>query len=159
MAQKTQGTKVYIIDPEGTNQGDVLQIACTTGVNTGGAPRDQIESTCLESDARTYEPGLATPGTMTISLNLDPSVESHLRVFQLWQTGTKFDMAIGWGDGTADPDVDTAGDFDLPSSRTFTVLTDAYFSDCPQDFALNSVVKADITVQKSGFPVLFPKSA
>lgn len=159
MAKKTQGTNAYIIDPEGTNAGDVLKISCATGINTGGAPRDQIDVTCLEDDAATFEPGLAKPGTMSIGINLDPTVASHLRLVELWKSGTKFDIAVGWSDGTADADVDTNGDFDLPAGRTFTVMNDAYLVDCPQDFQLNSVVKSEITLQKSGFPTIFPKSS
>ncbi len=158
MAQRTKGTQVYIIDPEGTNEGDVLTISCATAINSGGAPRDQLESTCLESDARSYEAGLATPGQATLNLNFDPTVASHLRIFELWQSGTKFDMAVGFGDGTDPADVDTNGEFDLPDTRTFLVLNDAYFSDCPLDFALNALITAAVTLQKSGFPVLMPKA-
>jgi hypothetical protein len=159
MAIKTQGTKVYIIDPEGTNQGDLLQISCVTTANLGGATRDQLDSTCLESPARTYEPGMPTPGQASLSLNFDPSVPSHLRIFELWKSGTKFDMAVGMSDGTEDPGIDTEGEFDLPSSRSFVVLNDVYFADCPLDFALNALVTAAVTVQKSGLPTLFPKNA
>ncbi len=159
MALKTQGTKVYIIDPEGTNQGDVLQIACATSIDGITAPRDQLDSTCLESAARTYEPGMPTPGQMTINLNFDPSSASHLRVYELWQSGTKFDMAIGYSDGTSDADVDTAGDFDLPSDRSWLVMTDAFFANVPQNLALNALVTASVSVQLSGFPDLFVKSS
>lgn len=154
---KTQGTHVYIIDPDATGGPEIMQIECAISVDGIGGARDQIDSTCLESPARTFEAGLATPGTSTIGLNFDPSSDSHVRLFNLWKAGTKFEMAIGYSDGTAPPTLDTAGDFDFPTTRSFLALHDTFVADFPQNFALNALVTANVAFQLSGFPDLFPK--
>lgn len=155
MPMKSQGTQIYIIDPEDDS---VLNIPCATSLSGISAGRDQLESTCLEAQARTYEAGLATPGQASFSLYFDPKVPSHERIYELWQAGTKFDMAVGFSDGTAAPTVDTAGDFDLPTTRSWVVLLDCYFADVPLDAALNSLLTANVTVQLSGFPTVSPKA-
>lgn len=156
MAIKTQGTHIYIVDPDETEP-VVITIQCVISASGLNAARDQLESTCLESEARTYEPGMPTPGQMSMTLNFDPSSSSHVRVYELWRAGTKFELAIGLSDGTAAADVDSDGMFDLPSTRTFFVSHDAYFADVPIDLALNALVTANVTLQLSGFPELFAK--
>jgi hypothetical protein len=157
MAVKTQGTQLYVIDPDSTGGASVLTIECATSIDGIGAAREQIETTCLESPARTYDAGLPTPGTMTVTLNYDPANESHVRLHELYTEGTKFDAAIGWSDGTAAPTIDTAGDFDFPTTRTYIGLNDSYVADFPFTFGLNAVVTSSVTIQLSGFPTVFAK--
>lgn len=158
MALKTQGTQFYFIDPEGTSGPEVVAIDCVISGDGPSAPRDQLESTCLESEARTYEPGMPTPGQLTLGLNFDPSENSHVRVYELWRAGTKVEIAIGLSDGTAAPTLDSADLFELPTTRSFFVLHDAFFADIPLSLALNALVTANVSVQTSGFPELFPKA-
>lgn len=155
MAIKTQGTQLYIIDPDDDS---LIEVGCMTAINGIEATRDQLETTCLNSDARTYESGMATPGAATFTINFDPSDDSHVRVYELWQSGEKFEMALGYSDGTAVPDVDTAGEFDLPTTRSFLVMHDSYIANVPQDLALNALVNANVSVQLSGFPDLSAKA-
>lgn len=159
MAIKTQGTQLYIIDPDATGGPEVLVIECATSIDGVGGSREQIETTCLEDIARTYEAGLVTPESVTVNINADPTSPSHVRLHELYVAGAKFDMAIAWGDGTAAPTLDTAGDFDLPDTRSFIVASDTYVSNFPFNFALNSVVTSAVTFQLSGFPVWFTKEA
>lgn len=158
MAKKTQGTQVYIIDPDATGGPVVLAIDCVISLDGISAPRDQLDATCLEDQARTFLAGLATPGQVTLGLNFDPATNSHERIYDLWKDGTKFDMAIGWSDGVAAPDLDTANDFDLPTTRSWILLNQVYIADVPLNFALNALVTANIPFQQSGFPTLFPKA-
>jgi len=158
MALKTQGTHLYIIDPDVTGGPTVLTVGCVISIDGIEATRDQLESTCLESEARTYEPGMPTPGQMTFGINFDPADDTHVRVYDLWRTGVKFEMALGYSDGTAVPTIDTSGMFDLPSTRSFMVLHDSYIANVPQTLALNALVNANVSVQLSGFPDLFPKA-
>ncbi|GAB3282652.1 hypothetical protein GCM10027347_59020 [Larkinella harenae] len=158
MALKTQGTHLYLIDPDAVGGPDVLTIGCVTAVNGIEATREQLETTCLDSPARTYEAGLATPGQMTFTINFDPADESHVRIYELWKAGTKFEMALGYSDGTAVPTVDTNGMFDLPPTRSYLVFHDTYIANVPQDLALNALVTANVAVQLSGFPDLFKKA-
>lgn len=163
MAMKTQGTQLYIIDPD-TNE--VMNIRCTTNISGITAARDQLESTCLESEARTYEAGMPTPGQMSFSLYFDPKEESHKRIYELWRDGLKMEMAIGYSDGDKDsnglmsaPGVDSNNLFNLPDDRSWLVLHQSYFADVPQELALNALVTANVTVQLSGFPDVFEKAS
>lgn len=158
MSVTTQGTQIYILDPEASGGPEILTIACATSLDGFGAPREQIEDTCLESSSRTYQPGLKTPGTATVTINADPSNASHVRLHELYTAGTKFDFAIGWGDGTAAPTIDTAGELEFPTSRTYLTGEDAYVSDFPFNFSLNAIVTSGVTLQLSGDLTLFPKA-
>lgn len=153
MAMKTQGTKLYFIDPDG----DVITtVGCITGMTGLTAARDQIETTCLDSDARSYEPGMATPGAASFTINFDTSDASHVRMHELYRAGTKLQWALGWSDGALPPSGASGGQFNLPTSRSW-IEFEAYISDLPFDFALNSVVSSNISVQVSDFPILHPK--
>lgn len=153
MAKKTQGTELYYIDPD-TFQ--TTKVGCVTGINGLTAGRDQIETTCLDSDARTYEAGMATPGAAQFTINFDPGDASHTRLHELYVAGTTLDWALGWSDGTAAPTSDSTA-FDLPTTRTW-ITFEGYVSDLPFDFALNSVVSSQVAIQVSGFPTLTPKA-
>ena len=151
---KTQGTELFFLDPEGT----VTKVGCVNSISGLTAARDQIETTCLDSEARTYEAGMATPGAATFGINFDPDDASHVRLHELYRAGTKIEWALGWSDGTADPTEDTAGnDFVTPNTRTWIVFN-GYVADLPFDFSLNAVVASTVSVQVSDFPVLVPKA-
>lgn len=101
MAIKTQGTQLYFIDPANDS---VVAVQCSTGITGFSSPRDQIETTCLESDSRSYEPGMRTPGAITLNLNFDPSSASHMRIHELYVSGERsVEFALGWSDGTDAP--------------------------------------------------------
>jgi len=155
MSKLTQGTQIYFIDPDDDS---VVAVQCATSFNPGGAPADQIEDTCLESDDRTYKPGLRTPGQATIGLNSDPENASHIRMHELSETNPPPELkwVVGWSDGTAAPTVDVAGDFDLPTTRTWFTFQ-GYISDFPFDFQQNAVVTSTVTVQRSGGSAWIPK--
>ena len=148
MSKLTQGTQIYFIDPDDDS---VVAVQCATSFNPGGAPADQIEDTCLESDDRTYKPGLRTPGQATIGLNSDPENASHIRMHELSETNPPPELkwVAGWSDGTDAPTVDSAGDFDLPTTRTWFTFQ-GYISDFPFDFQQNAVVTSTVTIQRSG---------
>lgn len=153
MAKKTQGTQLYVIDPYDDS---LLTVGCVTTISGITASRDQIETTCLESTARTYVAGMATPGAATFGINFDPSDASHIRLHELYVTGDVLDWAIGWSDGTAAPTINSSGAFVLPTSRSW-IAFDGFIQDLPFDFSLNAVVSSSVSVQVSGFPTLTAK--
>ena len=156
MSIKTQGTKLYFIDPDTE---EVVGVDCMTQFNPGGAPADQLEDTCMEdtSGTRTYKPGLRTPGQASISINADPANASHVRLFELSQGDVvNLHWALGWSDGTAAPTVDSGG-FDLPATRTWFTF-DGYVADFPFDFGLNALVASTVSIQRSGAGVWVPKA-
>ena len=154
MAVKTQGTQLYFIDPEG---GDVVTVGCVTAITGLTAARDQIETTCLDSLAREYVAGMATPGAAQFTINFDPADASHVRLHELYVEGTTLDWALGWSDGTAAPTSDSSA-FTLGATRSW-ITFEGFISDLPFDFALNAVVSSNVSIQVSGFPVLTPATA
>lgn len=132
---------------------DVFEVECITSFSGLSNSRDQIEDTCLsETVARTYKPGLATPASISVGLNADPSNESHYKVFEASQDTSNviLSWALGWADGTSAPNgVDENGDFDLPNDRTWLTFH-GYISDFPFDFSANAVVASTVTIQQSG---------
>lgn len=152
MSVLTQGTQIYFIDPNYSTIGaGVREIECATTFSPGGNPADQIEDTCLSETTRSYRPGLRTPGQATLGLNADPANTSHVRLHELAETDPSpiLQFAVGWSDGTAAPTLDTSGDFVLPSTRTWYTFS-GYVSDFPFDFAANTVVTTQATIQRSG---------
>jgi hypothetical protein len=73
----------------------------------------------------------------------------------LYVEGTDLDFALGWSDGTAAPTSDSTA-FTTPTTRTW-ILFSGFISDLPFDFALNTVVTSNVSVQVSGFPTLVAK--
>jgi len=160
MAKKTQGTELYFIDPA---TDEVMKVGCVTSVTGLTAARDQIETTCLEDQARSYEAGLATPGQAQFGINFDPEDESHVRLHELYVEGVNVPFALGWSDGTGiaptvtAPVGDEPAEFTLPATRSW-ITFDGFISDLPFDFSQNAVVASTVSVQVSGFPVLTPKT-
>lgn len=152
MSVLTQGTQIFFIDPEfDSNGAGVREVECATTFTPGGNPADQIEDTCLSDTSRSYKPGLRTPGQATLGLNADPENESHVRLHQLSETDPSptLKWAVGWADGTSVPTLDSSGDFELPTDRTWFVF-EGYVSDFPFDFAANTVVTTQAAIQRSG---------
>lgn len=156
MAMKTQGTDLYVIDPENNT---VINVGCVTSIDGIDSTIEQIETTCLQDLARTYEAGLATPGAATFEIRTDPRVAAHLRLHQLKQAGTMLLWAVGWSDapGVA-PTADSSGDFELPDDRSWLVFS-GYMSSFPFSFAQNAHVTSSVGIQISGDVSLIPAVA
>lgn len=150
MSKLTQGTQVYFIDNTGSSP-VVEEVECATALNPGGNPADQIEDTCLSSFERTYKPGLRTPGTASLTLNADPESDSHITLHAMSEMNPSptTSWAVGWSDGTDAPTLDSNGEFDLPTTRTWFTF-EGYVSDFPFDFQQNAVVTTDVSIQRSG---------
>lgn len=148
---KTQGTDLYVIDPANDH---LISVGCVLSIDGIDTSLDQIETTCLGDQARSYEAGLATPGQASFGINVDPKNPSHLRLHQLKVAGTSLKWAIGWSEdpGLA-PDIDTAGDYDLPDGRSW-ITFEGYMASFPFSFAQNASVQSTIGIQISGDPVL-----
>lgn len=155
MSKKTQGTRLYAVDPTGNT---LITVGCVTSLSGLSASRDQIETTCLEADAKTYEAGMMSPGAASFGLNFDPEDVTHARLHEIYSTDKSpvMNWAVGFSDGTAAPTIDSSGDFVLPGTRSWITFS-GYIADIPFDFALSSVVKSTVAVQVSGAPVLVPK--
>lgn len=154
MAQKTQGTYLYAIDPDTET---VITVACVTSIDGVDTTNEQIETTCLEGLVRTFVSGLSSPGQAQFGLNFDTGETSHTRLHQLKVAGTTLLWAIGFSDGTAAPTVDTGGYFDLSTARSW-LRFEGFMTNFPFNFAQNSVIQTTVSIQVSGEPLLYAKS-
>lgn len=156
---KTQGSQLYFVYTNDSGIDEVEVVACATAISGLSNPREQIETTCLESDTREYVGGLSTPGQISVTVNFDPNDESHFRLYELWRANSdNFLMAIGFGEPRdVAPTLDTAGEFEYPTNRAFIEFS-GYVADIPLEGALNSVWTSAITIQISGSYTIFRKT-
>ena len=153
MAIKTQGTMLYTIDPANDA---VLVVGCVINLDGIDTTLEQLETTCLESPARTYIAGLATPGAASFQINFDPADASHVRLHEMKVAGTTLEWAVGFSDGTATPTVDSNANFNLPTTRSW-INFDGFMNSYPFTFALNAVVTSTVGIQISGEPIIKKK--
>src|SRR5690606_15493804 len=121
---------------------------------------DQLETTCLESTARTYEAGLATPGTATFNLKLDPQDPSQTELLEMKAAGGSTKWGSGFPDAIGTAPSGAAGSVAefacaLRSNRTWLEL-ECFANSYAFDFSLHATITATVGIQVSGDPVLTP---
>lgn len=156
MAIKTKGTELWLVQEDSSGV-SLIKIGCPTGISGLGGAKSQIEVTCLDSDEQEFEAGFAQPGAVTVNLDFDPAKISHSELWDLSESGENRQWVIGLSDGTAPPTVASGPVITFPTTRTFVEFS-GYVSDLPLDFALNSVVKSAMQIQRSGARVLHVKT-
>lgn len=149
MAKLAQGTALYWID------GTTAQAVAATNISGISAQRDSLESTDLTATAKTFMPGLMSPGSAQFTIQFDPSNTVHKKLHDAYKAGTTLKWALGWSDGTAAPTV-TAGNFTLPTTRSFLSF-EGFIQDVTFDFSLNTIVSSQVSIQVSGMPDLTAK--
>lgn len=160
MAMKTQGTELYTVDPA---DGSIITVGCVTSIDGIDTTLEQIETTCLNAAARTYEAGLATPGSASFGINADPRDASHVRLHELKVAGTTLPWAVGWSDGTGTAPTavqNSNGDYEfvLPASRSW-IEFEGFMNSFPFSFAQNAVVASAVGIQVSGEPAWIPATS
>lgn len=157
---RTAGTTLWLLDPDAACA--ALQVGCPTNISGLDSTIDQIETTCLEDFARTYEAGLATPGTATFTINFEPQDESHTRLLALKKAGTSVQWAIGFPESqdvpTGTTDSEGECEFDLPTTRSW-VTFEGFVNSFPLDVPLNGVFTVNVGVQISGDPDIYPATS
>lgn len=151
MATLTKGTKLYWI-----KGGTTVQEVAATSISGLSAQRDNIETTDLTQTAKTFMPGLMSPGSAQFSIQFDPSNAVHKDLHAAYVAGDTIKWALGWSDGTTAPTV-TAGDFVLPTTRSFLEF-EGFIQDVTFDFSINNVVTSQVSIQVSGMPALSVKA-
>ena len=150
MSVKTQGTELFLIDNvSAPSTPAIVKFACPTGITGLGGATDQIDTTCLGNNERTYVQGLANPGQVSVPFNFDPTQTSHQILFELKEAGTNLDWLIGLSDGTSQPSLNSLDAFVAPTSRTSAEFI-AYISDVNIDIETNEIVRGTLTLQRSG---------
>jgi hypothetical protein len=156
MAQKTKGTELWMLRPDSHGY-TVIKIGCPTGITGVGGAKTQIPTTCLDDTEMTFLAGFGQPGQVTVNLDFDQTKISHQQLFAFNELGDTLKWVIGFSDGTAAPTINSAGVESFPSSRTYLAF-DGYIADLPFDFAINSVTKSTMQIQRSGSRTLHIKT-
>lgn len=146
---KTQGTEVFIVDNTGSE--DVLRkLKCPTGI-TGllSGSTDEIETTCLDANSKSFELGLSDQGELSVPFIFDPLDNSHRSLFDLVQAKEATQIAICLSDSTTAPTLNSSGLIVSPVGRT-TFKFMGLIKNPPLDFAGNEVIRGTMTVRVSG---------
>lgn len=151
MAKLTQGTSLFWLKDATT-----VHKVVATNISGISAQRDSIETTDLEANAKTFMPGLMSPGSAQFAIQFDPTSTVHKDLHAAYVAGTEIKWALGWSDGTAAPTA-AAGEFTLPTTRSFLSF-EGFIQDVTFDFSLNNVVSSNVSVQVSGMPALTAKA-
>lgn len=146
---KTQGTELFFLDTVSNSDAEIVKLACPTGINGLGGPRDQIEDTCLDTTGdKTYVAGLGNPGQVTVPFNMIPRENSHQLLFTLKSDGSTLKWIACLSEGTTAPTV-SAGEFVAPAGRS-SIAFEGFVSDVNIDIATNEIVRGTLIIQRSG---------
>lgn len=139
-----------MIETASASDPTITKMACPTGITGLGGPKDQIETTCLDTiDDKTFVAGLSTPGQVSVPFNLIPRNGSHQFLFTLQRAGTVLKWIMCLSESGTDPTMDTDLEFVAPADRS-SFKFDAFISDVNIDAATNDIVKGTLTLQRSG---------
>ena len=143
---RTQGTKVWI--EHGDAAAPILtQMDCITSISLGDDSVSDIDDTCLEeTDVKTSQPGLTTPGDGEIVIKTDPLNASHMTLLQLAENREPVKVYIGWSDGTTAPILAT-DTVTLPTTRTFSSF-DAILRINSPTFEADSLVEHKVSLKR-----------
>ena len=142
----TQGTQVWI--EHGDSAAPTLtKMDCITSISLGDDSVSDIDDTCLdETDTKTSQPGLNTPGEGEITIKTDPLNASHMKLLQLAENRTPVKVYIGWSDGTTAPTLN-ATVVTLPTTRTFTTFNAILRVSSPT-FEADSLVEHKVAMKR-----------
>lgn len=116
----SQGTHVWIL------HGAVpvlTRILCVKSIGWGDDSTTDIDNTCLdETEVKTSENGLATPGEGNFVINTDPKNATHMTLLQAATNKEVVGVYVGWSDGTSAPTLSN-GEVVLPEDRTWSYAT------------------------------------
>lgn len=153
MAMKTQGTRLYAIDPVDDS---VLSICVVSGIDIGSPSASEIPTTTLCDSVKRYLAGMRDAADVSFTIDFDPSDANHLRLAELQASGDTIKFALGCSDGVAPPTVLT-DEFVLPTTRTWVKFR-GFLKDFPLSFSEDSVIKTQVGVRMDGGHTIVPKT-
>lgn len=150
MSIKTQGTQLYFTDIS-TSTAAIVKLACPTGITgLGGGGADEIDTTCLDADSRSFVRGLKNNGEISVPFIYDPTDNSHRDLYAALNVSENFQFCIGLSDNKdVAPTLDSNDLMVAPAARTSFIFS-GYVPNVPLDFASNEVVRGTFTVKISG---------
>jgi len=149
---KTQGTEVYV-SPDGVA---VDKLGCATSISGLSGPRDQIDTTCLNSAEREYEGGMPTPGQVTIGGIYESTDDLLPELITLKESGDVVQWYLGGSDATTAPTI-TATVLTPPTTRT-GISFKGYLADFTWTMEGNNVWRYELVIQRSGAWALTQKA-
>lgn len=142
---ETKNTRLYFR----YSDSEIHKVACATGITGLGGAGDQIDTTCLDSDEREYVRGMLNPGPLSVPINFIPLSAAHQRLTELRETGERVSWMIVLSDQAGAPvTVDTDNRLIAPGPTSVEFI--GYVSDMNIDIATNEIVRATLTIQRSG---------
>lgn len=142
---ETKGTRLYFA----VDGSDILKVACATGIQGLGGAGAQIDQTCLDSLEMEYFRGMKDPGQVTIPINFIPASASHQALLDLDDSGEKISWMMVLSDQAGEPTVIDSDD-KLVSPGPSTIEFTAYVADFDIQVETNEIVRATLTLQRSG---------
>ena len=138
----TQGTKVYI-----KSGSELFAMDCIKAIQLGDDSPTEIDTTCIdETISKTSRYGLTSHGEGSLSINTDPTNQSHIKLLQLASDRAEVEVIVAWSDGVAIPTVTTKV-LTLPVGRTFTTFTANLIEKSPT-FEADSLVNHTIGMKR-----------
>lgn len=144
---ETKGTRLFFSGPA-SSPAEILKVACPTGINGLGGPGNQIDTTCLDSEEMEFRRGMRNPGPLNVPVNFIPQSESHQALINLADNGETVDWMIVLSDQAGSPVTVTNGLLVSPGATT--ARFQGYLADLNIDVATNEIVRATLTIQRSG---------
>jgi hypothetical protein len=145
---ETKGTRLYFNSAEGSPS-SILKVACATGITGLGGPADQIDITCLDSEEAESRPGFKRPAVVSVPINFIPRSAAHQALLDLEESGDTVDWMIVFSDQDGAPTT-LDGDGNLVSPGATSVRFNGYVQDFNIDVATNEIVRATLSIQRSG---------
>lgn len=140
----TQGTKVWVLHGSVPT---LTRMDCITSIELGDDSVTDIDDTCLEeTETKTSQAGLTTPGEGSIRIKTDPDNASHMTLLGLAEERAQVKIYVGWSDGTSAPTLES-DDATLPKDRTFSVF-EAELRVTSPTFEADSLVEHNIPMKR-----------
>lgn len=140
----TQGTKVWLLHGA---EPTLTRMDCITSIEFGDDSVTDIDDTCLEeTDTKTSQAGLTTPGEGSIKIKTDPANASHMTLLKLAANREHVKIYVGWSDGTSEPTLQSK-EVTAPKDRTFSVFS-AELRDTSPTFEPDSLVEHSIPMKR-----------
>ena len=146
---ETKGTRLFFLTSADSPQ-EILKVACATGISGLGGPADQIDITCLDSVEAESVQGFKRPQAISVPINFISRSAAHQALDDLYENGNVVDWMIVFSDQAGTP-TESAGILVSPGDTT--VRFNGYVADFNIDIATNEIVRATLTIQRSGAKV------
>lgn len=154
---KTQGTHIYFVDSTGS-EAVLHKLTCPTAASgLGSGSTDEIDTTCLDSSVKTFTLGLSDSGEISIPYNLDLTDNSHLALYDVYNSKVATPFCIALSDGTEAPTLDSNGDIVAPSDRSSFIFSGLVKMPAT-DIATNEILRNTMSVRVSGAVTLTTKA-